>query len=66
MDEKKIELKPCPFCGSKAEIQSLSNYHKEGYCYFATCLMCGAEMPRTAKNIQQAVELWNRRSTNEN
>ena len=62
----KIEkLKPCPFCGGEAYIESL-NDHRTGYAvHFATCLVCGCEMPRIARTKQKAAEVWNRRTEND-
>lgn len=55
------KLKPCPFCGGKAEMMSLKNYTTR---FFATCLVCGVEMPRIARTRKQAVDVWNRRVDN--
>lgn len=48
------ELKPCPFCGCKAEIFYGDN------AYWATCSKCEAEiMGELSRN--EAIETWNRR-----
>lgn len=40
-----IKLKPCPFCGSEAEmdVKYNSTYRYEGYWIQGKCLMCGAK-----------------------
>ena len=55
-----IELKPCPFCGGKAEIE-FSTICPE-LCS-VLCRKCKIET-YGAKNIQQATETWNRRADN--
>ena len=77
---KKTELKPCPFCGGKAEI-------KNGYVYYIKCVQahcteCGAYMPKVpinhliytkGKSVRLTEEQakmktaneWNRRADNE-
>lgn len=55
-------LKPCPFCGGQAEILNKINYNTNTYRFFATCMNCGVETPRTARNTQQAADAWNRRT----
>lgn len=57
-------LKPCPFCGGEAQIASTMHMGMRAYRFFAVCLVCGAEMPRTSRTIKQATEAWNRRSDN--
>jgi len=53
------ELKPCPFCGSKAEI-----YQDYEGSWTIECTVCFARSwPR--KDKEQAIEAWNRRATNE-
>lgn len=58
------ELKPCPFCGGKAEIAQTMPCGTRTYRFFATCLVCGVEMPRIARTRKQATEVWNRRVDN--
>jgi len=48
------ELKPCPFCGGKAEIVY-------AYKCWAKCKRCGAEMSG-AKKVWNAIKKWNRRA----
>lgn len=50
---KETELKPCPFCGGKAE---LSNYTH----YWIGCKDCWVET-KCYKSKEEAIEAWNRR-----
>ena len=48
------DLKPCPFCGSKAEA-------KDGYpLAMVRCQECGGRL--LGKTISRAVQAWNQRS----
>lgn len=53
------ELKPCPFCGCKAEIlQDRLNIVGIEYVYHVECSLCGAKSGG-ALSKQQAIEKWN-------
>lgn len=50
MEGKKIELKPCPFCGGKADFETKSNLsiHSEvGFDFTIKCRECDVKIPRT-------------------
>lgn len=50
MEGIKIELKPCPFCGGKADFKTRSNLssHSEvGFDFTIKCRECDVEIPRT-------------------
>lgn len=55
-----IELKPCPFCGSK-------HIHKEkvkkwfGRIYRVECLCCGVSV-ESIRSFEKAIEWWNTRA----
>ena len=51
------ELKPCPFCGSKA----VSAIDFVQYKYGVYCINCDACGPM-AKTKQRAIDAWNKRS----
>ncbi len=72
MNLENIELKPCPFCGGKAEIwmlnengQSCRNalWAKDLYIECSTCHAASATFEKTIdKNaLEQAVSAWNQR-----
>ena len=59
------ELKPCPFCGSKARIRKFKNY-----TYAVVCSKCGAKgttvgLAKWNDSVfipqGKAIEAWNRR-----
>lgn len=53
MTEKTQKLKPCPFCGGKAEIT--------GYLlYKIKCARCRAKLPQRYEG--DAIAVWNRRA----
>ena len=56
------ELKPCPFCGGKAEVVPYSVYGKVK-SYFVQCLKCGCQS-RDYTSKQNAEKSWNRRAEN--
>ena len=56
-----IKLKPCPFCGSRAEMEILP--HCEGF--FVKCLKCKVEQGHLYSSKKSAMTAWNRRRTNE-
>ena len=51
------ELKPCPFCGGKANIMRFSII-SGAYCF---CMGCHVKMPNSLTR-EEAIEAWNRRS----
>ena len=51
------ELKPCPFCGAKAQFVKLNN----GVCYVRCPNFC-SEQGLTFKIEEEAIEAWNRRT----
>ena len=59
---KTPDLKPCPFCGGKAEVFiDATKYYK----HFVSCLKCGMRTP--CEHIEAiAVSIWNRRVMDEN
>jgi len=56
------ELKPCPFCGGKAEAQyGWGDYN----CHQIVCSNCGV-MTGGSNTQEQAEEEWNRREEKQN
>ena len=58
------KLKPCPFCGGKAEVEKWINNTKlkRTSFYIALCTECNAKIETDKK--YQAIENWNRRVDN--
>lgn len=57
-----MQLKKCPFCGSKADLQSLGTYQPDHqvFCKNADCI-CN-EYSMWWDTWEEAVEAWNRRT----
>lgn len=53
------QLKPCPFCGGKAELRCFMNF------FWVKCIKC--EVSTDAKpSLEKTIKAWNRRTNNEN
>jgi Lar family restriction alleviation protein len=53
------ELKPCPFCGGRAE----TDYGYYDYNWHGVhCVDCGAYVCTAEDGSQEAIEAWNRRA----
>lgn len=50
------ELKPCPFCGGEAKVQSFYKNH----CVY--CAKCNASTMKYFQTETKAIEAWNRRA----
>lgn len=56
------KLKPCPFCGGKAELLDGREISGLDPGFWVTCSQCGAEGPEYDSNGRQhAINAWNRR-----
>lgn len=54
--EDKMKLKPCPFCGGKAEMLNYSE--KE---WLVCCPICSGMVEKWRETEIEAIEQWNRR-----
>ena len=54
------ELKPCPFCGGKAEYRA-AKYVRTAFRHSVVCLDCFASIP-PKDSEQEAIEAWNTRA----
>jgi Lar family restriction alleviation protein len=64
MNETK--LKPCPFCGGKAELKKRKfpdDTAFDGYLYCVVC-QCGYQVA-TRESEEYIIDYWNRRATDE-
>lgn len=52
------ELKPCPFCGGKAQLIRLDVDRD----FYVKCLKCRVEQGRLYKSVRTATIAWNRRA----
>lgn len=55
------ELKPCPFCGGKANIDYGNGIYEIFYVF---CEKCKTRNPNRLTR-EEAIKLWNRRTTDE-
>lgn len=58
------ELKPCPFCGGKAEIISEETYSGHNL-FWVECIECDCRTSDYEDNEKEAIESWNRRVADE-
>lgn len=62
-----VELKPCPFCGGKANVigscSSMWTFEPKDFCVICEC--CGASRSHYRPNQEQAAEDWNMRAVPE-
>lgn len=61
------ELKPCPFCGSDAQLDYLGYRDKTKNHAVIRCKRCGAQIIRSVSidRLSEAINAWNRRATND-
>ena len=57
---KEVELKPCPFCGGKAEMLNYSDNE-----WLVHCTVCDGMVERWRETEHEAIEQWNRRANDE-
>ena len=60
-----IELKPCPFCGGKAELKTVNQCFAEAYYVRCKDKTCRGRAAKAVRSIHAAVKSWNRRSSDE-
>ena len=64
-----MEIKPCPFCGSMAELRTTRSPYNDKHFTFVRCISCYGTSGSIATHgepadviKQRAVREWNRRS----
>lgn len=55
------ELKPCPFCGGRANCYQGEDWTVNPFPFFVRCDDCKAETQHCSK-IEYAIAAWNRRA----
>jgi Lar family restriction alleviation protein len=64
VSEKKLMLKPCPFCGGLGVADEHFVSFDNGFCaddgFVVECATCGVEMVRDT--TKEAIAAWNRRA----
>lgn len=59
------ELKPCPFCGGKAYIDTFGGWHIDAF-HKKDCIVEPNTYLRTHENnIKQQIKAWNRRANDD-
>ena len=56
-------LKPCPFCGGKADFEEIERYYSD-ISWTVMCTQCGASIGVHSVDKIDVVEVWNRRAEN--
>lgn len=54
------EIKPCPFCGGKADYKDIGFLFKKEHLYVVSCSVCGCATP-VNEDLIQAIKSWNKR-----
>jgi Lar family restriction alleviation protein len=65
--EVRNELKPCPFCGGKAEMYKMtncSNPEEDFEGYYVICSECAVQTPMEC-TTSAVIAAWNRRISDE-
>ena len=57
------ELKPCPFCGGKADFEEIERCYSD-ISWTVMCTQCGASIGVHSVDKIDVVETWNRRADN--
>lgn len=60
-----VELKPCPFCGGKAELIRWSIWEGSEITDFVQCTECTADGKHFHDEPDKAIAAWNRRTDDE-
>lgn len=58
------ELKPCPFCGSNAVMQTFQTARERKPRYRVRCSECWCETNWDNFSADEAADAWNRRDNN--
>jgi Lar family restriction alleviation protein len=62
-EREKDELKPCPFCGGKAEVMNDDFFEVfDANAFWIKCTECGLTTGDSATE-EEAIKAWNRRGT---
>ena len=65
LEEKTMseKLKPCPFCGGNAELESSYADYVGSRLHKIVCKVCGCQT-NYEHPMQKAIDVWNRRAEN--
>jgi Lar family restriction alleviation protein len=58
---EELKLKPCPFCGSDAEVIT-RNYYGLRDSFLVECASCGVATPEFDDSVDDATDAWNCRA----